>query len=215
MNVLTTPALRNFRSELAAAIDDPTTRAIAVLGREDAFSAGLDRETPAKGGVAAQELLVEMGELLLDLYGGRAPVVAGCGGHAVAAGAMLLLASDRRIGAQGSYRVGFSEVPNGMPLPELPLLLARDRLDPRRLQESTLLGVLWEPAQAVAAGFLDLLVPAQELEDEVSRQARELALLPANAYSESIPSVRGATLARMRDSMARERERLASLQREV
>jgi enoyl-CoA hydratase len=156
-----------------------------------------------------------MGELLLDLYGGRVPVVAGCAGHAVAAGAMLLLASDRRIGAEGSYRVGFSEVSNGMPLPELPLLLARDRLDPRRLQESTLLGVLWEPAQAVEAGFLDFLVPARELEEEVSRQARELALLPAQAYSESIPSVRGATLTRMRDSMARERERLASLQREV
>ena len=110
--------------------------------------------------------------------------------------------------------MGFSEVSNGMPLPELPLLLARDRLDPRRLQESTLLGVLWEPAQAVEAGFLDFLVPAQELEDEASRQARELALLPANAYSESIPSVRGAALTRMRDSMTRERERLASLQRE-
>ena len=109
------------------------------------------------------------------------------------AGAMLLLASDRRVGAEGSYRVGFSEVSVGMPLPELPLLLARDRLDARRLQDSTLLGVLWEPAQAVEAGFLDFLAPAEELESEVSRQAQELARLPAQAYSESIPAVRGAT----------------------
>ena len=203
LNILTGPALKKLRQDLRAVSENPATRAIALLGRADAFSAGLDSKALAGGGAAADALLLEMGETLHELYGGHVPVVAGCAGHAVAAGAMLLLASDVRIGAEGSYRVGFSEVSNGLPLPELPALLARDRLDPRRLQASTLLGTLWDPEEAIEAGFLDSIVSPKELEDEVMRRACELAELPPEAYAGSIASVRGPTLARMREILDR------------
>lgn len=203
MNLLTTPAVRKLRSELRAVCEDPQTRAIALFGRDDAFCAGLDTKVLAAGDAAARELFAEMGGMLVDLYAAPVPIVAGCGGHAMAAGAMMLLTSDVRIGADARYRVGFSEVAVGLPLPELPVLLARDRLDPRRLQEATLFGTRWDPEQAVDVGFLDRLVPAGDLEDEALAQARDLAELPGRAYADSIASVRGATLARMRALLQR------------
>ena len=64
-----------------------------------------------------------MGELLLAALTGTTRIVAVCEGHAVAAGAMLLLVADVRIGARGSYTIGFTEPRLGMPLPELPAVL--------------------------------------------------------------------------------------------
>jgi enoyl-CoA hydratase len=215
MNVLGPDALRALRRHVRDASADPDTHVIALLGRRDALSAGLDLATLAAGGVPAQELLVEMGELLLDLYGGAIRVVVGCAGHAVAAGAMLLLAADRRIGAVGSYKVGFSEVARGLPLPELPVALARERLDPRRLQAATLLAEVYGPREAVEIGFLDRLVPGAALEEGVAREAKALAGLPTEAYAETLRTLRGSTLERLHSALRLERERLTALQASV
>ena len=133
---------------------DAEAPVVVLSGRDESFCAGLDLATLGKGGVEAQELLVEMGELLLTIYGGRTRLVAACRGHAVAAGAMLLLVADHRVGAAGDYMIGFSELTRGMPLPELPVLLARERLTPRHLQASALLGRLTGPDVAREAGRL-------------------------------------------------------------
>ncbi len=131
VNVLSTATLRELRARVREAASSSGVQALVLVGREGAFSAGLDLGVLAQGGNAAQELFVELGELLVELYGNRLRVVAACTGHAVAAGAMLLLVSEVRIGAEGAFQIGFSEVARGLPVPEIPVLLARDRLTPR------------------------------------------------------------------------------------
>jgi len=211
LNVLTLDLVREMRQRFAEASADGEIAAVILAGGPSAFSAGLDMTTLTQSELAAQELLLEMGELLSEIYTSPRRVVASCAGHAVAAGAMLLLTADIRIGAKGEYRIGFSEVSMGLALPELPVLLARDRLDPRRLQEATSLGRLWTPEEAVELGFLDRLVAPDDLERAVLEAARGLAELDQEAYAGSIASVRGATLQRMNELLDAERKRLSAL----
>ena len=206
MNVLDLAAVRDLRAQLTAV--DPEAPVVLLRGRDDALSAGLDLATLAAGDAASQELLVEMGELLLAVYGGPTRLVVACAGHAVAAGAMLLLVADLRVGAAGPYKVGFTEPAQGMPLPELPVVLARARLDRRHLESATLLGRVFDAAGALEAGFLDELVPAGDLDRAASERAATLATLASEAYTGTIRAVRGDALARMETLVEQARKRL-------
>jgi enoyl-CoA hydratase len=56
-------------------------------------------------------------------------VVAACTGHGLALGALMLLASDYRVGTAGSFSIGLNEVAIGMTMPDKAALLARARID--------------------------------------------------------------------------------------
>jgi enoyl-CoA hydratase len=198
-NVLTPEAVRALRAALAPDDEAPV---VVLRGRRDAFCAGLDNATLAAGEVERESLLAEMGELLLEALRGPTRIVAVCEGHAVAAGAMLLLVSDVRIGVGGDHRIGFTEPGLGMPLPELPALLARERLDRRRLHELTVLGRTVGPEEAARAGFLDELASVDALEGRATEWAESLAALTDVAYQGSLEAVWGSTLARL-DALVR------------
>ena len=209
LNVLRSDGLRALREALAAARASREVRAVALLGRKDAFCAGLDLKVIGAGGRAARELFLATGELLHDLYAMDRPLVVGCTGHAVAAGAMLLLVADLRIGAEGRFRIGFSEVARGLPLPELPLVLARERLSPAFLQQATVLGRLFAPGQAVSAGFLDRVEPAEAIEKATLEEANALAKLDAEAYARSVEALRRDALQKLHELLERARRGLA------
>jgi enoyl-CoA hydratase len=125
---------------------------------------------------------------------------------------MLLLVADLRIGARGAYKIGFTEPRMGMPLPELPALLARQRLDRRRLHELTVLGRTVDPESAAAAGFLDELVGRDELQAVALERANEIAGLREAAYRGTIASVWGPTIERMTElveAQARRRDAIS------
>ena len=88
--------------------------------------------------------------------------MAACTGHALAAGALVLLAADRRIGAAGDFKIGLNEVAIGMALPVWAVELARYRMPPSQL-DRVILGETGGPEEACAAGFLDRVVAPDEL----------------------------------------------------
>ena len=51
-----------------------------------------------------------------------------CTGHSVAAGAILLMAGDLRIGAEGDFKIGLNETAIGLPLPAYAIALAQARM---------------------------------------------------------------------------------------
>lgn len=193
-NVLNLEAVRALQSAIAADTDAPV---VVLSGSTDGFCCGLDNAALAGGALQREELLAAMAELLLSAVAGPTRIVAACEGHAVAAGAMLLLAADVRIGARGEYKIGFTEPRLGMPLPALPVLLARERLDRRRLHELTVLGRTVDPDGGVDVGFLDRLVGAEELHAEALEAAQEIAGLSEAAYRGTIASVWGPTIERI------------------
>ena len=94
--------------ELHAALDraEAEARAVVLVGREGRFSAGFHLPTMTAGTEEMQGLVTAGAELLLRLYLLPRPLVVACTGHALAAGALLLLAADVRIGAAGEFKIG-------------------------------------------------------------------------------------------------------------
>ena len=149
--------------------------ALVVTGRDGCFSAGFDLAVVGEGPQAARDLVAAGARTAMRVYGAGIPVVAACNGHAVAFGAIMLLSSDVRIGADVEAKIGLIEVSIGMPLPILGMELARDRLSPRHFTAATALATAFSPSGAAEAGYLDEVVPADELHDAAMQRATMLA----------------------------------------
>jgi enoyl-CoA hydratase len=192
--------------ELNAALDRAEKEAGAVLlaGRTGCFSAGFDLSTMKAGPDAVRSLVSAGAELLLRLYEAPLPIVMACSGHALAMGAVLLLASDFRIGAAGDFKIGLNEVSIRMTLPLFAVEIARDRLSRRQFERSVIQAEIYRPEGAVDAGYLDRIVPAERLTEEALAEATRLAGLPRRAFSETKQRARGASAERIRRSLAEE-----------
>ena len=107
-------------------------------------------------------LVSDGGALVRTLYGSSIPVVAACTGHALAAGALVLLGCDVRVGADVDCKIGLNEVAIGMVLPDWAFTIAVDRLSKRHLQRAVATARITSAAGAVDAGYLDEVVPADD-----------------------------------------------------
>jgi len=175
--------------------------ALVLAGRPDRFCAGFDLRIMMSGPEAATTLLKAGSEMLMRLYAAQLPVVIACSGHALAGGALVVLTGDCRIGAAGAYRIGLNEVSIGLPVPVLAMELARDRLSKRALVHATLLAQIYDPETALAAGYLDAVVAADQLEARAREEAKRLAALPAGAFRATKARLRGATIEHIRASL--------------
>ncbi len=192
-NALGHQAIDAFHSALDEA--EATASAVAIFGRPGRFSAGFDLNVMKQGPESAQALVRRGAELLMRLYGFPMPVVAGCTGHALAAGALILLSCDERIGIDGETRIGLPEVSIGMPLPRFATELARDRLTNRQFTKAALLSASYSPTAAVEAGFLDEIV-ADDLDETVIKRATELgANLSKDGFRITRQNARGKMIA--------------------
>jgi enoyl-CoA hydratase/carnithine racemase len=184
-------------------------KAALLAGREGRFCAGFDLAVMRQGGPATGQLVGAGARLAMRLYEFPVPVVVACTGHALAMGAILLLAADERIGAEGDFKIGLNEVAIGMALPGFAIEFARERLSKRHLTRATALGEVYAPAAAVDAGFLDRLEPPGSLLDAAVAEAERLARLPAGAHRHTKRHMRADALARMRQGLDREMKGLA------
>jgi enoyl-CoA hydratase len=196
---------------IAAALDeaeaDDSVGAMVLHGRDGVFCAGFDLGVMRGGDVdAIVSLVADGGELVRRLYGSPVPVVAACTGHALAAGALLLLGCDVRVGSDAPCRIGLNEVAIGMVLPDWALTISVDRLSRRHLQRALATARVTDGAGAIDAGFLDeVLPPSAVLETAVGRAA-ELAALSGRAYAGTVLALRGAVLERMAAQITADRE---------
>ena len=138
----------------AVGLAETEARALMLIGRPGRFSAGFDLTHMQASVESAQSLVAAGARLAMRLYGLGIPTVA-FSGHAVAMGALLLLACDTRLGAAGEFRIGLNEVAIGLGLPVFGVELARDRLDPRRFTEATVQAQLYDPDGAAEVGYFD------------------------------------------------------------
>lgn len=182
---------------LATALDRAEEEAAALLlvGGAKAFSAGYDLSVMTESDEAMRGLVSQGARFLMRLYASPLPTVAACTGHALAGGALTLLAADLRIGpADTPAKIGLNEVAIGMPLPQFAVDLARDRIAPARLTEAVL-GAVYDPAGAVEAGFLDRVVARDEVVGAATAAAAERAVLRRGAVGRTKQALRGAMVA--------------------
>jgi enoyl-CoA hydratase len=175
--------------------------ALVVAGGAKAFSAGYDLAVMTESTEAMRGLVSAGAELLMRLYGTALPTVAACTGHALAGGALTLLACDERIGPEDTpAKIGLNEVAIGMPLPVFAVELARDRLSPVHLT-SSVLGAVHDPQSAVSAGYLDRLVPRDQVVAAAQATAHQMAPLRRGAVGRTKTALRGRMLDHVRSTL--------------
>jgi len=200
-----------------AALDAALTRAedageaqvgaMLIAGAPGMLSGGFDLAVMRSSAAAAGQLVTDGGTFIARLFGSEIPVVIACSGHAVAAGALLLLGADARIGARGAFRIGLIETQIGLVLPRWAAELARERLSPRQLQFATVGAQMYDPDGAVAVGFLDGVVEPDTLDASAREEAQRWAALPRAAYRGQVRMNRGDVLGRLADALAADRGR--------
>jgi enoyl-CoA hydratase len=199
-NVLSHVAIDAFERALDRAAVE--AGAVCLVGREGMLCAGFDLSVMTGEPDGARELVSQGAELLMRLYLHPQPVVVAVTGHALAAGALLVLACDVRIGADVPAKIGLNETSIGMPLPQFAVELARDRLTPAAFVRATLAAEIYDPAGAVGAGYLDRIVPADEVVAAAIAEARRLSAYRAAAYARSKEVLRRATVDRVQAGTA-------------
>ncbi len=153
-NALTFGTIAELRSAVSASVDENSP--LIVAGRNGYFSAGFDLEVIRSGDRDLASSLADEGFLLFrEMLSAPVPVLAACTGHALAAGALLLLAADLRIGQPGTYQVGLNETRIGIALPQVAVDMARCRLSTNRLAAATLFASVVTPDLACDFGYLD------------------------------------------------------------
>ena len=210
-NALSFAMIDTIMAALAEAEADPDIGAVVLHGRDGRFSAGFDLGVMmADDRSATVNLVADGGDLVRTIYGCGVPVVAACTGHALAAGALILLGCDHRIGADVAAKIGLNEVAIKMVLPDWALTIAQVRLSNRHKQRAIMNARVTGPADAVDVGFLDEIVPDDELLDRAVASAAELAAtLDPGAYRGSVKAFRGPTLETMGEQIARDRASVA------
>jgi enoyl-CoA hydratase len=210
-NALSFDLIAALTAALRDAEADDAIGAVVLHGRDGKFSAGFDLGVMMADDFSAiVNLVADGGELVRTIYGCSVPVVAASTGHALAAGALMLLGCDVRIGADGPGKVGLNEVAIKMVLPDWALTIAEVRLSKRHMQRSIMNARITTPAEAVDVGFLDEVVAPEHLLDRAVEVAAELAAtLDPKAYAGSIAAFRGETLATMDAQVAAARASVA------
>ncbi|NLZ78317.1 MAG: crotonase/enoyl-CoA hydratase family protein [Gammaproteobacteria bacterium] len=188
VNALSPDMIAAFNQCLDQAEQD---RAIVIItGQPGILSGGYDLKVMTSSLDNAFNLVALGSTLTRRMLAHPYPIIVACPGHAIAKGAFLLLAADYRIGTAGAFNIGLNEVLIGMTMHYAGIELAKDRLTKPAFQRSVINGELFSPEEAIGAGFLDRVVPAEQLLDTAQAMATQMKKINMNAHAKTKLKVR-------------------------
>lgn len=167
---------------------------VIVTGQPGILSGGYDLKVMTAGPQQAKDLVAAGSTLARRMLAHPQPIIVACSGHAVAKGAFVLLSADYRIGVDGAFSIGLNEVQIGMTMHNVGITLARDRLTPMAFQRSVVCAEMFNPQGALGAGFLDQVVPAEQLMASALEVAQRFKKLNPGAHAATKLKVRRALL---------------------
>ena len=178
--------------QLEAAFDQAEQAgAVVVLrGRAGIFSGGFDLKEMSKGPQAALDLTSRGSKMARRILSFPTPVIGVSTGHCIAMGAFLMLACDYRIGAAGEFKVGLNETMIGMTMHHAGIAIAKSRLSEVYLNRSVNNAEIFNSKQAIAAGFLDRIVPESQLMETAVKVAEMSSKLNKKAHAATKLKVR-------------------------
>lgn len=166
-------------------------KAVVFAGKPGLFSGGFDLGVMQEGPEAAMNMVNAGGKLMLRIFTHKLPTVAACTGHAIAAGAFLLLSCDTRIGPKGNFKYAANETAIGMVLPVFAIELIKARLKATAISSVAIQAKMHSPEEAVEVGFLDRIVEPDQVLSTAIKDAQAMAELPGDAYHGNKMAMRG------------------------
>jgi len=169
------PDMQSAISEALDRAEKDFAKAIVIAGNQRVFSGGFDLSVFQSGDAkAALGMLAGGFELSVRCLTFPAPVIMAATGPAIAMGSFLLLSGDHRIG-QPKTRCQAIEVAIGMTIPIAAIEIMRARLTPAALHRGASMAATFAGDEAVAGGWLDELVEADQVLERAQQVAAEAA----------------------------------------
>ncbi|MGE8408829.1 MAG: crotonase/enoyl-CoA hydratase family protein [Pseudomonas sp.] len=206
VNAISPDVIAAFNAALDRATEDRAV--VIVTGQPGILSGGYDLKVMTASPQSAISLVTAGSTLARRMLSHPFPIIVACPGHAVAKGAFILLSADYRIGVEGPFSIGLNEVQIGMTMHHAGIELARDRLRRAAFHRSVINAEMFDPVSAVDAGFLDKVVPAEQLQEAALAAARQLKKINMNAHKHTKLKVRKALLETLDDAIIRDQEHL-------
>lgn len=163
---------------------------VILTGTQGIFSGGFDLKVMTKSPESALELVTKGSQLSLRMLSFSKPIIVACNGHAIAKGAFLLLSADYRIGVDGDFKIGLNEVMIGMTMHNAGIAIAKSRLSEVYVNRAVNNAEIFNPKDAVKAGFLDLIVSEEVLLPTAIKVANMFSKLNKKAHAATKLKVR-------------------------
>jgi enoyl-CoA hydratase len=192
VNAVSPDVIAAFHAALDRAVEDQAV--VIITGQPGILSGGYDLKVMKSSPQEAIDLVAAGSGLARRMLAHPFPIIVACTGHAVAKGAFLLLSADYRVGVDGPFRIGLNEVQIGMTMHHVGIELARDRLRKSYFNRSVINAEMFEPQDAVRAGFLDAVVAPDELMPAAIAMAQQLKKLVMTAHANTKVKARRAFL---------------------
>lgn len=177
LNPLSTRTLEEIAAAATAFDDEPGVKVVIIAGRGRAFTAGADLGAftgSVDDGLTPRQR-ADRGRIMAEAVEGmRAVTIAAIHGHCVGGGVVLAAACDLRVAAEDA-RFSIPEVDLGIPLAwgGIPRLVRE--VGPAFTRELVMTCRPFDAAEAHRLRFVNRVVPARRLEEEVTELARSLA----------------------------------------
>lgn len=169
------PAMQAAINEALDRAETDNAKAVVIAGNSRVFSGGFDLAVFQSGDAAAALGMLAGGfELSVRTLTFPAPVIIAATGPAIAMGSFLLLSADHRVG-QPKTRCQAIEVAIGMTIPISALEIMRMRLTPAAFERGAALAATFAGDEAIAAGWLDEIVDADQVLTRATQVATEAA----------------------------------------
>jgi enoyl-CoA hydratase/carnithine racemase len=205
--------MRQLDDAITNANHDENVKAVVVRSASSKFfSAGADIKAFMVNDTAANTAMIRVAHAALDKMAASEKVfIAAINGHALGGGLEMALACDLRFAAEGHYSLGLPEVTLGL-LPgnggtaRLPRLIGANRA-----LAMMITGERVTPAEALALGLVNRLVPAEALAEESEAYALRLATGATRAIAAIKRCVYDGAGASLADALALEVKQMAPL----
>lgn len=183
LNALSLDLMEEIEAAATAFRDDFETRVVIFTGQGKHFTAGADLTDPRRGVLAQESLLArhrgaQLGQRLIRaLQGMNQITIAAINGGALGGGGCIVTALDFRIGADDCF-VSYPEINLAMNLSWFGLPLCVRLIGPARAKRMVILGHKESATTLLEWGFLDEVVPRENLLDAALKMAAQYAAKP-------------------------------------
>ncbi len=183
---------------------------VVLTGRPGLLCAGFDLKLMKTEPERVSEMVATGAQLLAQILTHPQPVVIAASGHAMAAGGLLMLTGDHRIGSAGDFKFGLNETAIGMVMPDFGVELARYCLGEHNLTDAVLGARLYNPQEAISVGYLDEVSSSEALLETAYARAAALQSLDLRAYAGSKRKLRQPVADKMLASLANDNLNIAA-----
>lgn len=203
-----------FFEEMGKSLDQAQNdgaKVLVITGRPGFFSGGLDLKLLATLSASEmRDLATTLAHTMLRVFSFPVPTIAASTGHAIAGGAMLTFACDRRFAVDGPYRIQMNETLIGINLPHWMFLIASSAIPSRWRNLALLHARAYTPNEALECGILDAVAQdTDSLAEQVKIATEELLSLNLPAYAGSKKNLRQSEIEHVLDLLKKDLSGLA------